>query len=267
MFDLSAYIDILSASNLYMNKEVSEGDKRMKMQLYLSNEKGNLKTTEKLFPQDRYFGDQRSDLTLVKANFPENLLVYVNQASLSSLKNDEEAIYAVNVALAKLLPLINSAADIEKYECEENEVKLLCPVCNTESGRFLGLEKRLAVISIRGDSDEYFLSYGYDIEKSKVLFSTYKMMLPNFFQSTCFKKYKDFLKSDDKGEFSTLFCYLPSTTDRKESLNQQKGNVQLYPITCNFLKFKEFSKTNSDFFCIILSLTMQKNNKQPAKLC
>ena len=74
------------------------------------------------------------------------------------------------------------------------------------------------------------------------------MMLPNIFQSTCFKKYKDFLKSDDKGEFLTFFCYLPSTTDRKESLNQHKGNVQLHPITCDLLKFKEFTKANSDFF-------------------
>ena len=77
--------------------------------------------------------------------------------SLSSLKNDKETIYSVNVALAQLLPLINSKPDFEKYECEENEVKLLCPVYNTESGRFLGLEKRSAVISIRGDSDEHFL--------------------------------------------------------------------------------------------------------------
>ena len=150
---------------------------------------------------------------------------------LSSLKSDEEAIYTVNVALAQLLPLINSPPDIEKYECQENEVKLLCPVYNADTGRFLGLEKRLAVISIRGDNDENFLSYGYNKDKLKVLFSTYKMMLPNIFQSTCFKKYKDFLKSDNKGDFSTLFCYLPSTTDRKESLNQHRGNVQLHPIT------------------------------------
>ena len=67
---------------------------------------------------------------------------------LSSLKNDEETIYSVNVALVQLLPLINSPPYIEKYECEENEVKLLCPVYNTKSGRFLGLEKRLAVISV-----------------------------------------------------------------------------------------------------------------------
>ena len=155
-----------------MNKEVSEGDKRMKMQLYISNDKGSLKTTEKLFPQDRYFGDQRSDLTSVKVNFPENLLVYINQALLSSLKNDEEAIYNVNVALAQLLRLINSPPDIEKYECQENEVKLFCPVYSADTGRFLGFEKRLAVISIRGDNDEHFLSYGYDKDKSKVLFLT-----------------------------------------------------------------------------------------------
>ena len=56
-----------------MNKEVSEGHKRMKMQLYVSNDKRSLKTSEKQFPQDGYFGDQRSDLTLVKTNFLENL--------------------------------------------------------------------------------------------------------------------------------------------------------------------------------------------------
>lgn len=172
----------------------------------------------------------------------------MNQASILTLKNDDEAIFTVNVALAQILPLVNSPPNIDEYECAEDEVKLLCPLYDKQSGHFLGLEKRLAAISIRGNSNEYFLSYGFDKEKSKVLFSTYKMMLPNIFQSTYFKKYKDFLKSDDKGEFSTLFCYLPLTTDRKESLNQHKGNVQLHLITCEMTKFEEFSKTNSDFF-------------------
>ena len=72
--------------------------------------------------------------------------------------------------------------------------------------------------------------------------------MTNIFQSTCFRKHIDFLKGDDKGESSTLFCYLSSTTDRKESLNQFKGNVQLHPIDCVLEKFKEFSSTNSDFF-------------------
>lgn len=45
-----------------------------------------------------------------------------------------------------------------------------------------------------------------------------------------------------------MFCYFPSTTDRKESLNQFKGKVQLNPVDCALEKFKEFSSTNSDFF-------------------
>ena len=138
-------------------------------------------------------GDQSSDLTLVKADFPENLLVYVNQAAISTLKNNNEALYVVNIVLAQILQLVNSPPDIEQYKCKENEVKLLCLMNDTEKARFLGLEKRLASISVRGDEDGLLLSYGYDKEKSKLLFSSYKVRLPNIFQSTCFKKHREFL--------------------------------------------------------------------------
>ena len=126
---------------MYMSKEISEGDKRMKMQLYASNDANGYKMTEKLFKHNSFFGEQNSNLTPEKANYPENLLVYINQAPISPLKNNEEAIYVVNVALAQSLPLGNSPPDIENYVCEENEVKLLCPLYDTETGRFLGLEK------------------------------------------------------------------------------------------------------------------------------
>ena len=86
------------------------------------------------------------------------------------------------------MPLVNSPDDLENYECKENEVKRLCPMYDTESGCFLGLGKRLPAISVRGDEDEMFLSYGYNKEKSKHLFSSYKVCLPNIFQSTSFKK-------------------------------------------------------------------------------
>ena len=133
-----------------MNKKVSEDDKRMTMQLYVSNDKGSLKTTENFFHQDGYFGNQRSDLTLLKANFPENLLAYVNQSSISTLKNDDKAIYTVNVALAQILPLVNSPLNIDEYECAEDEVKLLCPLYDTQTGQFLGLEKDLQLFQLEG---------------------------------------------------------------------------------------------------------------------
>ena len=119
-----------------MSKEISEGDKRMKTQLYVSNN-ANDKSTEKLFKHNSFFGEQTSDFTLEKANYPENILVYINQASILPRKNNEEAIFVVNVALAQLLPLENSPPDIENYVCKQNEVKLLCPLHDIETACFL----------------------------------------------------------------------------------------------------------------------------------
>ena len=65
--------------------------------------------------------------------------------------------------------------------------------------------------------------------------------------STAFKKHKEFLKSNDKGKSSTLFFYLPSTTDRKESINQYKDNVQLHPFDCDYEEFNQFSSKKVPF--------------------
>ena len=44
------------------------------------------KYTEKIWLESDYFGDQWSNLTILKANVPENTLVYVNQGSVSLVK-------------------------------------------------------------------------------------------------------------------------------------------------------------------------------------
>ena len=222
-----------------MSKEISEGDKRMKTQLYVSNDNDD-KITEKLFKNDEFFGVQNSDLTFEKANFSENLLRYANQATISPLKNNQEAIYVVNVTLAQLLPLVNSPTDIESYVCKDNKIKLLYPMYDTKNGKFLGVEKQLAAISVRGDEEELFLSYGYNKEKSKVLFLSQKVRLPNIFVSTAFKKHKDFLKSDDKGESSTLFfiCRLPLTVRKVSiSLSLIYNYIQLIALMKSLVSF------------------------------
>ena len=48
-------------------------------------------------------------------------------------------------------------------------------------------------------------------------------------------------------EFSTLFYYLPSITERKEKINQNRYNVNFNPIDCS-LDFL------NDFFNLILKL-------------
>ena len=70
---------------------------------------------------------------------------------------------------------------------------------------------------ILGDTDDTFLSYSYDKERSKVLCSIYKHPLPNIFQATAFKKRaKMFIEERSGEDFSPLFFFLPSTTNHKK---------------------------------------------------
>ena len=55
-----------------------------------------------------------------------------------------------------MIPARISPEDIEEYECLPNEVKLVVPLYDVESDKFMGLEKRLVFIMARGDQDETF---------------------------------------------------------------------------------------------------------------
>ena len=236
-----------SANLLLMEKEMSEGDKNLKMKLLFSEDSSLNKSNEALWLKDGFFNEQRSELNLSKANFPENTLVYVNQARISTVKAGEQAIYMTNVILAQILPYANTP-DLDTYKLKNDEVFLMCPVYDKDTATFKGIETRVALIIVRGDENECFLSYGYDPDKSKQLYSSFNQEIPNVFTSTTFKKFNDFLTSTDKGEFSTLFYYLPSITDRKEKINQFKNNVQLFPLTVEYDEFINFNKGKQQFY-------------------
>ena len=87
---------------------------------------------------------------------------------------------------------------------------------------------------LRRDSNQSFFSYGFDPDKSSVLYSTTKQKIPDAFISTAFcKHYSEIINERrEKVEFSTLFYYLPSITDRKETINLHKNNVNLTPVDC-----------------------------------
>ena len=46
----------------------------------------------------------------------------------------------------------------------------------------------------------------------------------------------------EKEDFSTLFYYLPSITDRKEDINQHRNNVNLSPVDFRFHLLRAFHK-------------------------
>ena len=115
----------------------------------------NLKLSEK----NGFFKEQRTDLTITKANFPGNTLRYVNQGNISPVKG-EQAIYLEFVILGQIFPFANPdpKIDLDNYDFNENEVLLFVHSYNTENELFQGLKKKLCYITLRGDVNEKFFS-------------------------------------------------------------------------------------------------------------
>ena len=88
------------------------------------------------------------------------------------------------------------------------------------------------------------MSYGFDAEKASVLYSSSKQKIPDVFISTSFKKhYSEIMnESRETEDFSTLFYYLPSITDRKQDINQYRNKVNISPVDCSISFIESFSK-------------------------
>ena len=87
-----------------------------------------------------------------------------------------------------------------------------------------------------------FLSYGFSINKSQILYSHSKQQIPNAFISTSFKKHFNEIRNEKRNEdSSSLFFFLPSISDRKEVINQWKKNPSLNPIDFDTSFISSFS--------------------------
>ena len=58
--------------------------------MLLSFEDDESKGREKIWLGSGFFGDQRAELTILKANFPENMFCYINQGTVSLVKGGEK---------------------------------------------------------------------------------------------------------------------------------------------------------------------------------
>ena len=118
--------------------------------------------------------------------------------------------------------------NLDNHDFKDNEVLLFVPSYNTQTGLYQGLKKKLGCITLRGDANEEFFSYGYNKENSKVLFCIVKQALPNIFHCTAFKKpMMNYLLDENqkKSNMSHMFLFLPSTLHRKEDIMQFKNNI------------------------------------------
>ena len=214
-----------------LSREFSDSKKSVRSQYTVSSMvvDGEKHSCEKVWKNNGYFGELKMDFTLHKKDFPENSLIYVNQAYISS-KDGEAVIYCDYVVLGQLLVLKNPPASEPE---NSSYLKLYSPSYEREQGRFLGIKEYLAYIMIRGYEDECFYTYGFDPKKSSIL--------PNVFKRTAFNCHDLLSVTESKSTLSNIFFFLPSITDRKEEINRYKDQVALVPITFTIEDFSKFS--------------------------
>ena len=236
---------------MLLSKELSDKNRLLKTQLLVRSESNNDDkiSGEKVWKNDGFFGDVRPDLNLEKKNMPENTLYYMNQGFLSTVKSGDLAMYNHNFILGQLIIAANQPSDISSYECASNEVKLWTCIYDTSNGEFLGVKEKLTFIVLRGDEEEVFFSYGLDSAKEKILYSTSKQKIPDTFISTSFKKHFNEIMNEKRNseDKSSLFYFLLSTTDRKESINKWMGNVNLTPADYDIAFIESFSTKKEKF--------------------
>ena len=126
---------------MLLSKEASTKDTQLKFQLLLSFKDDDPSTgSERIWLESGYFGDQRAELTIQKANFPENTLIYVNQTHVSLVKGGEggEAIYCDYIVLAQIMPMANidPAINLDTYTPKDDEVIIYTPMYNAVTGLY-----------------------------------------------------------------------------------------------------------------------------------
>ena len=72
---------------LFLSKEASNKDVNLKTQMMIAMKQDKAESsTERIWKENGFFKEQRIDLTIGKPNFPENTLVYVNNAQSRLLR-------------------------------------------------------------------------------------------------------------------------------------------------------------------------------------
>ena len=92
---------------MYLSQEVTSKDQQLKTQMAVLFQDDETKNSEKVWQESGFFDDRPSDLSIPKANFPENTLCYVNQGSVSFVKGGGQAIYLEFVVCGLLILVAN----------------------------------------------------------------------------------------------------------------------------------------------------------------
>ena len=228
------------ASIFSLSKEFSDSEKSIRSKMVVANIEGLEKVGEQVLPENGYFGKINPDYSSHKNDFPENCLVYINQAYLT-VKERDTMIYCDYIILAQIVAFRSPPEGENIDELIKNDkklVKIYMPMYDIPTGKFVGVKESVGYIMIRNQEDEVFLSYGFSSEHSATLYCYQKQPIPNIFRRTAFNTHKLSTYLENKVQKSDICFYLPSITDRKESINRYKDMVLLVPVTSTISDYK-----------------------------
>ena len=209
--------------------------------MVVANIEGVEKAGEQVWQQDGYFGKVNPDYSCHKNDFPENCLVYINQAYLT-VKERDTMIYCDYIILAQIVTFRSPPENIDEIiQNDKKLVKIHMPMYDMTTGKFLGVKESVGYIMIRNEEQETFLSYGYSAEHSSTLYCHSKQPIPNIFRGTAFNTHKLSTYLENKSQKSNVCFFLPAITDRKESVNRYKDMVSLVPVTSTISEISAFS--------------------------
>ena len=239
---------VKGSTKLSVTKSVFDG----RMGTTITAEKdpaGFKRNSTDLRPNYGCFKQQACDFSIEKVNLPEITAFYINQAYVS-YKDNEKTYYCDVFILGPVTPMLNPPEDLKNYIPKENEATIVRPKYDVVSGQFFGLVETLGYFTVCGDKHECFFDYGYSKENIEVLYSMYKMNIWNSFSATIFNRHRIQYEAGAllDTDFSKIFFFLPSTTDRVEDINRYMTSVNLMPIDIEPSEFgKDFDPSTLDF--------------------
>ena len=160
---------IRNSAGLSMKKVTENGDDRTELSVSTVNNSEEKKKNVFLWKMFGYFGSESCSFSIEKANLPENTIFYVNQG-YQSFKDNKKIFYQDVFIVAQIMPLAHQPKDIERYDLKEDEVNILRSRYDPVSIEFLGNEYWVALITVRNDPEEHFLSMGTSKRTLKFLF-------------------------------------------------------------------------------------------------
>ena len=119
--------------------------------MVVANIEGVEKAGEQVWQEDGYFGKVNPDYSCYKNDFPENCLVYINQAYLT-VKERDTMIYCDYIILAQIVAFRSPPENVDEIiKNDKKLVKIYMPMYDITTGKFWGVKESVGYTMIRNE--------------------------------------------------------------------------------------------------------------------